>query len=100
MKLARLEDTIARFARRGIRGVEAITNATKSFTSGVATPDVVEARKAQCFAPCPRLVTSPDGKHYCGVCLCPKTRFSELEKKLTYAYLVCPLRRPGFSNAD
>ena len=64
--------------------------------SGTASPEIVDKRNASCNT-CPMLKTE-DGKRYCSACGCGNWRMAELDKKLTYAYLECPLRRAGFSN--
>lgn len=70
----------------------------RSITSGEAASAVVAARTAQCGV-CPDRVDEPRGS-FCGACGCPRTNLAELSRKLRFAYLECPRRRPGFSNAE
>jgi len=69
---------------------------TKSITSGTAPPEIVAKRNESCNT-CP-MMKIEDGKRYCNACGCGSWRLSDLDKKLTYAYLECPLGRAGFSN--
>jgi hypothetical protein len=77
----------------------------RSVTSGAASPETVALRRRSCFgqpgvaAPCEKLVTRDTGR-FCAACGCGEWRLAELESKLTWARLDCPLRRPGFSNAS
>lgn len=70
----------------------------RSVTSGEADAPVVAARIAQCGI-CPARVEEPRGA-FCGACRCPRGPLAELSRKLRFAYLECPRRRPGFSNAE
>lgn len=70
--------------------------------SGKATDEVVAQRKASCAA-CPDRLDK-NGKSYCNNpqgCGCPQSNlwpFAELDEKLTWANLKCPLQKKGFSN--
>jgi len=66
----------------------------RSVTSGRASDETIAVRRRECEA-CPELVREAD-ELYCGACRCPRTRWSELSRKLEFAYLRCPLGRPGF----
>lgn len=70
----------------------------RSVTSGKAAPEVVAQRVASCYAPCPELLRTRQGD-FCRACGCGMRPEAELHTKLNYAYLECPLQRPGFSNS-
>lgn len=78
--------------------VEKVTSLARSVASGRASDEVVAERNRQCNA-CEKLVRDGE-KRYCGACGCPRTPMSELSWKLTRAHLVCPRKRPGFSNYE
>ena len=76
----------------------AVTSFLGAVFSGEAPPEVVAVRRAQCDA-CPRKIVEARGE-FCGACRCPRSRLAELSRKLRFARLRCPLRRPGFINAE
>lgn len=85
---------------------EMATSFLRSMLSGTAADEVIEARRKSCFEPCPALdkdrLYEVNGEKrrgdFCGACGCGYGERAELKIKLTYAYLKCPLARPGFSN--
>lgn len=48
-------------------------------------------------APC-RMRRSRNDQHWCGACGCGETALAELDHKLKYPFLECPLGKEGFSN--
>lgn len=79
----------------------------RSLTSGTATPEVVEQRKRSCFGTetepvCPALKKTEQGS-FCSGCSCGTWSLAKLDgeiaPKLSWKYLQCPLKRPGFSNS-
>ncbi len=80
----------------------AVGSFTDALLSGKATDDKIAQRKASCAA-CPDRLDK-DGRSYCNNpagCGCPQSKFwpfSELDEKLTWAKLNCPLKQKGFSN--
>lgn len=72
-------------------------------------PEMLALRRKSCFnQPCPSLSIARDGvRHYCGACGCGEKEIAMLDDpmgegrytKLEYPKLMCPRRRPGFSNA-
>lgn len=80
------------------RGVAAkAVSLVRAVTSGEAVAEVVAARRASCDG-CEHLVADGEAR-YCGACGCGRTPLSELSRKLRFAHVECPLKRPGFSNA-
>lgn len=90
--------------------VEDAVSVTRSVVSGRnATEEVITRRALSCFGsidgttpPCPAMVIDRDGM-WCGRCRCNRRKLAELSNpkggKLTFTYLTCPLKRPGFSNS-
>ena len=75
----------------------------RSMVSGEATPEVVALRAKQCFAPCSEKVKQTiNGQpgDFCRSCGCGVRPEAELHRKIRYAYLECPLKKPGFSNEN
>lgn len=70
----------------------------KSITSGQASEETIRQRAASCYAPCSELLRTRKGD-FCRACGCGMRPEAELHNKLKYAYLECPLRKPGFSNS-
>lgn len=70
----------------------------KSISSGKASPEVIAQRAQSCYAPCSELLRTKNGD-FCRACGCGMRPEAELHRKLGYAYLECPLKRPGFSNS-
>jgi len=70
----------------------------RSVTSGQAAPEVVAHRVKACYAPCSELQRTKKGD-FCRACGCGMKPEAELHTKLNYAYLECPLKKPGFSNS-
>lgn len=64
-------------------------------TSGQATEETIKLRNESCNT-CPKLVRKSD-KRYCGACGCGEWKLSELDTKLSFKVLPCPLNRPGFN---
>lgn len=82
----------------------------KSVISGVVLPldpEQYKRRHASCHgiwpdgtkvgAPC-HLRRQVGDRYFCGACGCGSKPLAELDHKLKYPYLECPLGRPGFSN--
>lgn len=83
---------------RTVRKLGQVSTFARSQVSPEAEPAIVRARMAECMA-CPKLETVDSGR-YCGACGCGRWWASELSRKLRRGYLECPLKRPGFSNAE
>lgn len=78
----------------------------RSKASGrTAKPDVIAKRYLSCFGdanapPCVALKQTDAGA-FCGACRCgqrPDARLDGPASKLSFGYLECPMRKPGFSN--
>lgn len=66
----------------------------KVLLSGRCTKEEYRQRNESCNS-CDSLVRYK-GKRYCGACGCPHWKLAELDSKLWFKDLECPLNKPGF----
>lgn len=99
------------FRRERWQDVKLTWENAKSFTmslfsaaGGTVDEEVLQKRRKSCFGdegtpPCSELRRTSKGA-FCGSCGCGENGLAELDDKLKYPYLKCPMKKEGFSNAS